>query len=159
VVRIKEMQVQPYLISSTLAGVIAQRLLRKSCTACTVLTEPSREDLRFLGLSRADLAGVPLMSGAGCEACGGTGFRGRLGIYELMLPDDDLRDAILMHTPSKELRKLARSLPVFMTLQESGLLKAAAGLTTLAEVAANAPRDAEPRPLSMLRDIAGGFPR
>jgi type IV pilus assembly protein PilB len=159
VVRIKEMKVQPYLVASTLAGVIAQRLLRRNCTQCSVPAEPSREDLRFLGLPRTELSGVPLMAGAGCAACGGTGYRGRLGVYELMLPDDDLRDAILLQTPSRELRRLARRLPVFMTLQESGLLKAAAGQTTLSEVAANAPRDVEPRPLSLLRNIAGGTPK
>jgi type IV pilus assembly protein PilB len=155
VVRLVDMEVEPFLVASTLSCVVAQRLVRKACERCSVPGEPSREDLRFLGLDRAMLAGSSLVKSPGCPACGGTGFKGRIGIHEVLLPDDDFRDAILRRAPSKELRKLARSLPGFLTLQESGVLRAMNGLTTLSEIVGNAPRDPAPRPPATLREIAG----
>jgi type IV pilus assembly protein PilB len=155
VVRLMEMGVEPFLISSTLACVVAQRLVPKVCSPCRRPAAVSREDLRFLGLERADLDGLGLVEGAGCKQCGSTGFRGRTGIHEVLIPDDDFRDAVLRHAPSKELRVLARRLPAFLTLQETGLLKAAAGITSLAAVVADAPRDAGARKPAELRDIAG----
>jgi type IV pilus assembly protein PilB len=156
VVRLSEMGVEPYLIASTLSCVVAQRLARRICRACREPAEPSRDDLRFLGLERADIAMLTLARGAGCEACGGTGYRGRLAIHELLLPDDDFRDAVMRRAPSKELRALARDLPAFTTLQEAGVLRAAEGATTLAEVVANAPRDAGARRPAELREWTQG---
>ena len=155
VVRLVDMGVEPFLVSSTLACVVAQRLVRRSCDRCREPGTPSREDLRFLGLDRAAVAGASWMRNRGCPNCAGTGFTGRMGIHEVLLPDDDFRDAILRRAPSKELRVLARKLPAFLTLHESGVLKAIAGVTTLAEVAGNAPRDPAPRPPAALREIAG----
>jgi type IV pilus assembly protein PilB len=79
-----------------------------------------------------------------------------MGIHEMLLPDDDFRDAVMRRAPSKELRTLARAIPAFLTLQETGLLKAGAGLTTLAEVVANAPRDANARRPAELRELMRG---
>jgi type IV pilus assembly protein PilB len=79
-----------------------------------------------------------------------------VGIHEALLPDDDFRDAVLARASSKQLRTHARRQPTFFTLQETGLLKAAAGVTTLAEVVANAPRDAVVRKPAELRELAGG---
>ncbi len=155
-IRLKEMRLPPYLIASTVTGIVAQRLLRRVCPECAAPAEAGRDDLRFLGLTRQDVAGMALVAGRGCEACGHTGFRGRIGVHELLQPDDDLRDAILGQAPSKDLRRLARRRPAFTTLQEAGVLKAAEGLTTLAEVVANAPRDPEPRAYRAIREIAGG---
>lgn len=155
VVRLAEMDVEAFLVASTLSCVVAQRLVRKVCDKCRAAAEPSREDLRFLGLERADLDGLGFVAGTGCAACDNTGFKGRVGIHEVLLPDDDFKDAIVRRVPSKELRRLARALPVFLTLQEAGLLKAAAGATTLGEVVANAPRDTSARKPAVLREIAG----
>jgi type IV pilus assembly protein PilB len=160
VIRLLDMGVEPFLVSSTLAGIVAQRLVRRTCSDCMTPTEPTREDLRFLGLERSDLHGFPLMAGSGCSRCSGTGFRGRLGLHELLLPDDDFRDAVLRRAPSKELRALARQLPAFLTLQEDGLLKAMAGLTSLSEVVTNAPRDTGSRRPAILQEIGSvGRPR
>jgi type IV pilus assembly protein PilB len=153
VVRLADMGVEPFLISSTVACVLAQRLVRRVCARCARPAEPSREDLRFLGLDRADLAGVALVQGEGCAACAGTGFHGRGGMHEVLMPDDDFRDAVLRRAASKELRALARKLPGFLTLQEAGVLKAMKGATTLSEVVANAPRDVDARKPAVLREI------
>ncbi len=155
VVRLAEMGVEPFLVASTLSCVVAQRLIRRVCPQCARPVEAEREDLRFLGLERADLAGMTLMAGAGCPACAGSGFRGRVGIHEVLLPDDDFRDAVLRRAASRELKGLARGLRGFLTLQEDALLKVAAGQTTLSEVVSNAPRDANARKPAALRALAG----
>jgi type IV pilus assembly protein PilB len=156
VVRLQEMGIAPFLAASTLGCIVAQRLLRRVCPSCARPATPRREDLRYLGLRAADLAPYRLLEGAGCDACGGAGYAGRLGIQELLIPDDDFRDAILRHAPSRELRARARVLPRFTTLEESGLLKVAAGLTTLSELAANVPHDAGVRPLAQLLAVSRG---
>lgn len=154
VLRLLEMGVEPFLASSTLSCVVAQRLVRRVCESCRKESRASKRDLRFLGMEYEDLRRVPVMEGTGCANCGGTGFRGRTGIHEVLLPDDDFRDAILRRAPSKELRAISRGLPCFLTLQEDGLLKVAEGKTTLAEIADNAPRDPDARPLTEIREIA-----
>ena len=154
VVRLLEMKVEPFLVASTLSCIIAQRLLRRICEKCRRPAEPSKRDLRFLGLNRDYLRGVPLLAGAGCPECGGTGYVGRMGIHEVILLDDDFRDAILQRASSKDLRKLAKKIPGFLTLEEDGLLKVAAGRTTLSELADNAPRDADLRDMSTVKEVA-----
>jgi len=154
VVRLLEMKVEPFLVASTLSCIIAQRLMRRICENCRRPAEPSKGDLRFLGLNRDYLRGVPLLAGAGCSECGGTGYAGRMGIHEVILLDDDFRDAILQKASSKDLRRLAKKIPGFLTLEEDGLLKVAAGKTTLSELADNAPRDADLRDMSTIKEVA-----
>jgi type IV pilus assembly protein PilB len=154
VIRLLEMEIEPYLVSSTLSCILAQRLVRRLCAHCAVPTPPAPRDLRYLGLSREAVTGVTFMAGPGCEKCNGSGYRGRLGIHELLLPSDEFREAILRRAPARELRILARNCPAFLSLQEDGLLKAATGRTSLTEVVNNAPRDVATRPLRQLRDIA-----
>ncbi len=154
VLRLLEMGIEPFLVASTLTCVVAQRLIRRVCPHCRDRSSASRKDLRYLGLSREDLASVYLVEGSGCEHCRNTGYRGRLGIHEVLLLGDDFRDGILSRAPSRELRALARRTPGFMTLEEAGLLRAAAGATTLSEVADNVPRDAGVRTMAELGEIA-----
>jgi type IV pilus assembly protein PilB len=154
VIRLLEMQVEPFLVASTLRCVVAQRLVRRICRNCRQPASYSRKDLRFLGMTREDLHGLPIYEGAGCPECGGTGYRGRAGIHEVLLLNDDFRDATLRRASSVELRELARQIPCFLTLQEDGLLKVVAGLTTLSEIVENAPRDPGVRPLAMIREAA-----
>ena len=154
VIRLLEMKVEPFLVASTLTCIIAQRLVRRVCEHCRRPVEPSKGDLRFLGLNRDYLKGIPLLAGAGCARCGGTGYTGRAGIHEVLLLDDDFRDAILRRASSKDLRTLAKKIPGFLTLEEDGLLKVAAGLTTLSELADNAPRDPDLRDISTIKEVA-----
>ncbi len=154
VVRLLEMGIEPFLVASTMGAIIGQRLIRKLCPQCSRQGTPSKRDLRYLGLTRESLGGVPVPERVGCGHCGGTGYRGRCGIYEVLVPDDDFRDAILRRAPSRELRTHARKLTGFLTLQEDGLLKVMAGITTLSELADCVPRDVDARPLTLLREVA-----
>jgi len=153
-VRLTEIGVEPFLVASTLSAVIAQRLVRRLCTECRVPHRPSGSELRLLGLDRNDLAGIALRRGKGCGHCSSTGFRGRVAIHEVLVPDDAFREAVLSRASSGVLRDLARSLPAFLTMQEDGLLKACRGVTSLSEVITNAPRDTAPRSLDAIRRIA-----
>lgn len=154
VLRLLEMKVEPFLVASTLTCVIAQRLVRRVCEHCRRPVEPSKRDMRFLGIDREYLRGVPLLAGAGCAECGGTGYRGRMGIHEVLLIDDDFRDAVLRRAPSKDLRHLAKKIPGFLTLEEDGLLKVAAGRTSLSEIADSVPRDCSLRDLADVKEVA-----
>ncbi len=153
-VRLLEMGLESFLVASTVSAVIAQRLVRRLCTQCRKPGEPTRAELRFLGIERAELRGIRFWAPGGCSECQDTGYKGRVAIHEVLLPDDDLRDAVLRRASSKELRENARRLPEFLTMQEDGMLKAMDGLTTPTEIVANAPRDTSPRSLSTLKNIA-----
>jgi len=154
VIRLLELGLEPFLVSSTLRCVVAQRLVRKICRNCIRPGKYTRRDLRYLGLTSEDLSGIPIMEGAGCAKCGGTGYKGRTGIHEVLLLDDDFRDAVLRKAPSKELRAAARKIKGFLTLQEDGMLKVVASITTLSEIADNVPRDPDARPVAMIREVA-----
>jgi len=153
-VRLTEIGVEPFLVASTLSAVVAQRLVRRLCPECRVPHRPSAGELRLLDLDRSAVQGIALQRGRGCVHCSGTGYRGRVAVHEVLAPDDGFREAVLSRASSGHLRDLARTLPGFLTMQEDGLLKACRGITSLAEVIANAPRDFAPRPLDELRRIA-----
>ena len=153
IVRLIEMGLEPFLVSSSLATVIAQRLMRRVCDRCKQPARPTRTQLRFLGLDPAQMQGVRLWEGKGCGECNGSGYKGRLGVHEVLIPNDDFRDAVVQQASAKDLRKIARLLPEFMTMQEDALLKAADGHTTLAEIVDNVPRDVHCRPISQLKTL------
>jgi type IV pilus assembly protein PilB len=148
------MGIDPFLVSSTVSAVVAQRLVRLLCSDCKVPHRPTAEELRFLQLSRADLKQVELFGPGGCEKCSAVGYRGRVAIHEVLIPNDEFREAVFERANAGRLRKLARDLPDFFSMQEDGLLKAMSGLTSLGEIIANAPRDTDPRPMSVLRGIS-----
>jgi type IV pilus assembly protein PilB len=154
VTRLLEMGIEPFLVSSTLSCIVAQRLVRRICENCRRPAKYTKEDLRYLGLTADDLHQMPVFEGAGCPECQQTGYRGRIGIYEVIVLDDDFRDATLSRPPSKVLRAVARNIQGFLTLQEDGLLKVFKGETTLSEVADKVPRDADNRNIEEIRRIA-----
>jgi type II secretory ATPase GspE/PulE/Tfp pilus assembly ATPase PilB-like protein len=140
VTRLLDMGVEAYLISSSLEGVLAQRLVRRVCDHCRVETEVSpliREKLETMGTTK--LAG-PFYRGAGCEECRGTGYRGRVGIFELLSVSAELKELIIHKRPSAEIKAAARK--TMLTMQEDALLKAAQGVTTLDEIVRVASGDA-----------------
>ena len=94
VTRLEEMGVENFNIGASLIGVLGQRLVRKVCQDCKVPTNADPDVLRRLGLSDKELRGATLYRGAGCPRCGGTGYKGRMGIHELMVIDEPLRRAI-----------------------------------------------------------------
>ena len=135
--RLADMGVQPFLVASSLVGVLAQRLVRVLCPHCREAYVPSREELDQASITPAILerAGRPthLYKAVGCPACQRTGYQGRTGIYELMLIDDDLRQLILRNVDSSTIKRKAVEHGM-MTLLEHGAYKVARGITTAAEV-------------------------
>ncbi|KEF34191.1 ATP-binding protein [Deinococcus sp. RL] len=136
ITRLDEMGVEPFNISASVIGVLAQRLVRRVCTECKQPTNADPDVLRRLGLTEEEVRGASLMRGAGCPRCGGTGYKGRMGIHELMVIDDPLRRAIGAGQTASELRDVALRESGMKTLRQDGIEKALAGLTTLEEVLA-----------------------
>ena len=133
VTRLVDMGVEPFLVSATLEGVLAQRLLRTICKSCRAAYEPSLHILNQLNLSPEDLGGKHFYTGAGCSVCGSSGYKGRKGIYELLDITDPIRELITGRAPSIVLRQKAIELGM-VTLREDGLRSIYDGETTIEEV-------------------------
>lgn len=135
VTRLLDLGVEPFLLSSTLVGVMAQRLVRKICTSCKTQTVLSPEQIQLLDIKlppRADKA-LRVHYGAGCIRCRNTGYYGRDGVFELLEVDDSVRKLIGAHASSVEVRKAARANGM-MSLRECAIKKLAQGVTTFDEV-------------------------
>ncbi len=130
VTRLADMGVEPFLIASSLEGVIAQRLVRRICRNCIEEYKPSEEELRELGIR--DYEG-PLYRGRGCEECLWTGYRGRIGIFEVLELDEDLKKLVAETQDANEIREAARK-KGFRTMIEDGIEKVVSGITTSSEV-------------------------
>jgi type IV pilus assembly protein PilB len=154
-IRLLNMNIEAFLVSSTVVSVLAQRLLRKVCTSCTAPTAPNPGDLQRLGYSPASVAGSHFMTGQGCSECGYTGYKGRVGIFELLVLDEMVRNAVLEQRTSFEIRNICIESSGLVTLLEDGIVKAADGITTLEEVLRCLPRLQPPRPLGELRRTLG----
>ncbi|MFH1577453.1 MAG: GspE/PulE family protein [Candidatus Omnitrophota bacterium] len=132
VTRMINMGLEPFLISACLSGVMAQRLVRLICSDCKESYKPSNAVLDKWGLR--DRGDVTLYRGRGCQVCKGTGYRGRTGLYELMVIDDEMREMIIASASTVALRKKAREKGM-RTLREDGIEKAVAGKASIEEVA------------------------
>ena len=133
VTRLVDMGVEPFLISSTLLAVLAQRLVRKACTKCKTPFEPSESQLSTMGLSPHDIGDKMFYYGRGCPACNDTGYKGRKGIYELLVINDAIRTLINERAPTVVIRQKAVELGM-VTLREDGLRSIYNGETTVEEV-------------------------
>ena len=133
VTRMIDIGVKPFLVASSTRAIMAQRLVRKICEKCKEPYQPQEAELRLLGPAAKQLATAQLFHGKGCADCQFTGYRGRLGIYEIFQIDDQVRNLIFEQVSSTELRTKARELGM-RTLREDGLRKVVAGITTLEEV-------------------------
>ena len=130
--RLTEMGVEPFLTASATVGVIAQRLVRKICPKCKQGYTPTENFVRELGIA-ANGKKLSFYRGAGCSACKRTGYKGRLGIYEIMTMDEEIRELTLSAAPSDQIKKAALRNGM-KTLRQDGLLKALKGVTTVEEV-------------------------
>jgi len=133
VTRLVDMGVQPFLVAATLEGILAQRLLRTICKNCRTPYDPSLSILNQLGLSNSDTGGKQFFTGGGCDKCGGSGYKGRKGIYELMNVTDPLRELIIERAPTLVLKQKAIELGM-VTLREDGLRNIYDGETSIEEV-------------------------
>ncbi len=131
--RLMNMGIEPFLVASSLNLVCAQRLVRRVCKECAVDHPMPPEALVSAGFSPEDGATVVTKKGRGCEKCNNTGYKGRVGLYEVMEITEDLRELILVGASSLELRRKAVE-EGMITLRGSGLLKVKQGMTTLEEV-------------------------
>jgi len=129
--RLLDLGVPDYLVAATLEGVLAQRLVRKICDQCRVSYEPAPESVALL--AGRPVGKTSFTRGAGCADCRGTGFRGRVGVFELLLLGDDLKDAITHQASRSRLRTMAVDAGL-SPLRRDGWEKAKAGLTTIEEV-------------------------
>jgi len=131
--RLLDIGVKPFLLASSIRAVIAQRLVKVICEKCKESYTPAEDELIPLGNLAAQLAKTPLFRGKGCSACDKTGFKGRKGVFEVFLINDDVREMIFRRVASDELRHKARELGM-RTLREDGIRKVVSGMTTLKEV-------------------------
>lgn len=133
IARMLDLGLETFLITATLEGIIAQRLVRRICTHCKTEYEPTDEMLMELELRPEDIGDKTFYYGKGCSKCSRTGYRGRTGLYEIMTFNDELRDLIMNHASTAVLREAARRAGM-KTLRENGLTAIFDGITTLDEV-------------------------
>ncbi len=133
ITRLRDMGIAPFLITATVEAILAQRLVRRVCSQCREEMVPTSEMLQDLELTPADVAGKKFYRGRGCDACNNTGYKGRVGLFELMIMNDNLRDMIMQNCSRDELRDAARSFGM-VTLRDAGMTAAVEGRTTLEEV-------------------------
>ncbi len=133
VTRLLDLGVEPFLLAATVEAIVAQRLVRKVCTGCRVTYAPSPDVLAQLDLKQADVGDRRFAYGRGCATCNGTGYKGRMAIFEILLLSESLRQMIIDSASSDAIREQARR-EGMRTLRESGLLAIFDGLTTVEEV-------------------------
>ncbi len=133
VLRLIDLGIESFLLTATVEGIVAQRLVRKICVGCREEFTPTQEQLMELALRPQDVQGKKFFRGRGCEKCNKSGYKGRMGIYEIMSFDDQIREMIMQEASTAVLRAEARRRGM-RTLRESGLLSIYEGLTTIDEV-------------------------
>ena len=133
VTRLIDIGVKPFLVASSTRALMAQRLVRKVCKRCGAPYTPTDSEMKALSLDPSSLASAKVMRGTGCTECSETGYRGRFGIFEIFVIDDEARKLIYECVPSSVLRRRAREMGM-RTLREDGVRKVVAGLTTPDEV-------------------------
>jgi type IV pilus assembly protein PilB len=133
VTRLKDMGVPVFMISATVEAILAQRLVRRVCTKCREEHTPSKEMLDDLELSPADLKGKRFFRGSGCENCNNTGYKGRVGLFELMIMNNELRELVMQNASTDDLRTAAQRSGM-VTLRDAGMKACFEGTTTAEEV-------------------------
>ena len=133
VTRLRDMGVQPFLITATVEAILAQRLVRRICKDCKEEYVPDADTLADLELTSDQIVGKTFFRGRGCDKCSGSGYKGRLGLYELLVMTDELRDLVVRNASTEEIRDLARKAGM-VTLRDSGMVNMFEGHTTADEV-------------------------
>jgi len=134
ITRLIDMGVKPFLVASSIQAIMAQRLVRVICKKCKVVDEnPSPQHLQALEIAPEELQKRPVYKGAGCSQCHGTGYKGRIAIFEMFEMNNEIRELAFAKAPTAELRKAAKASGM-RTLMEDGKIKIFNGVTTPAEV-------------------------
>jgi type IV pilus assembly protein PilB len=133
IARLLDLGLEPFLVTASVEGIVAQRLVRRICNSCKTAYTPALEQLMELGLRAEDAEGRVFYYGKGCDACNNTGYKGRQGLYEIMTLDDAMRDMIVQHASTQTLRVEAKKRGM-RTLRECGLMAIYDGVTSIEEV-------------------------
>lgn len=134
IARLLDMGIEPFLITATIEGIVAQRLVRKICERCKTQFEPSEAQLMELQLLPDDVKGKTFYYGRGCSKCNGTGYRGRTGIFEIMVFNDEIRDLVMNQASTNVLRSAGQKAGMKL-LRDNGLTAIYNGITTIDEIA------------------------
>jgi type IV pilus assembly protein PilB len=128
-----DLGVEPFLVTATLEGIISQRLVRKICEKCKSAFEPTESQLMELGLTPEDVKGKKFHYGRGCGKCNNTGYKGRTGIFEIMVFNDELRELVMNQASTNALRAAGQRAGMRL-LRDNGLAAIYDGITTIDEV-------------------------
>lgn len=154
-IRLLNMNIEAFLISSTVVSVIAQRLVRRVCPHCAEKHVLTPNELARLGYQPADAAGLTFARGTGCPACRHIGYKGRVAVFEVLVLNETVRDALLSRKTAYEIRRVCVEASGLVTLIEDGIVKAAAGQTSFEELIRQLPRLSRPRPVGELHRLLG----
>ena len=133
VTRLVDIGVKPFLVSAALRGALAQRLIRRICQNCAAPYTPTQKELSSIGMTEADLKGATPMMGAGCPKCGNRGYKGRRGVFELFVVNEEIQQMVYSGASLVDLRRKARQ-GGMRSMREDGIRKVASGMTTIPEV-------------------------
>jgi type IV pilus assembly protein PilB len=142
IMRLVNMDVEPFLIADSVVLVVAQRLVRRLCTKCRTKHNLTQDALVDIGFSKEEASKAKVYKPVGCNECHNTGYKGRTGLFEVMEITDEIRDLILSRAQSKEIKKKALERGM-LTLRRSGLIKIMDGITSVEEVLRETIRDSE----------------
>lgn len=154
-IRLLNMDIDAFLISSTVVCIVAQRLLRRVCSHCRVPYQITTQDLRLLGYTPKDVVGGDFIMGRGCPKCRHTGYKGRVAVFEILILNEAVRDGLLERKTSHQIRRISTETTGLVTLLEDGIVKAATGKTSIDDVLRILPRLQKPRPLAEVRRLSG----
>ncbi len=133
IARLLDLGVEPFLLTATIEGIVSQRLIRKICEKCKTVYEPNEKQLRDLGITEDDIKGKKFYYGRGCDRCNNTGYRGRIGIFEIMVFNDEIRN-LIMNRASTNVLRIAALKAGMRSLRDNGLAALYDGITTIDEV-------------------------
>jgi type IV pilus assembly protein PilB len=154
--RLLHMDIEAFLISSTVVSVVAQRLVRRVCPHCAEEHVLTPDELRRLGFNPKDVSRLAFGRGHGCRECHFVGYKGRIAIFELLILNEKVKEALIDRRTSYEIRRISTESTGLVSLLEDGIAKAGEGLTSFEEIIRTLPRLARPRPISELHRLRGG---
>jgi len=148
--RLIDMDIETFLISSTVISVLAQRLLRRICPKCSVPYIPTVREIQSLGLDYSEVRQYEYKRGRGCQYCSYTGYRGRVGAYELLVLNEEVKEAILQKKTAHEIRRISVDTTGLISMREDAVSKVVKGITTYEEVLKQTPRTFQMRSLKQI---------
>ena len=154
-IRLMNMDIEAFLVSSTVVCVLAQRLLRKVCSKCAQPYQVTPDDLSRLEYKPADLGKYKFVKGKGCSNCRYTGYKGRIAVFEMLIVNGHVRDAMLNKKSSYDIRKISIESSGLLTLFEDAIYKASSGITTIEEIFRCVPKLLKPRPIKDIIRLQG----